>query len=138
MPEIEVQGLGPLLGALDQFEEIAAPELRQAANAAFMRLIEPLATYPAARPGQAYVRTGTLGRRWSTAIPDFAPMASGFEASLTNNTPYAPEVQGDPQGRYFTGRWKPAAQVLKDNTAQIEAEFQAAGQRIAQKIEGRG
>lgn len=136
--DIEIQGLAPLLQALEHYPDLVRPEMEQAAEAALLSLIPPLADYPAAPSSSTYRRTGTLGRTWTTARPEFAPLETGFEASIGNATPYGPFVQGDEQAKMHQGRWKTAQQIAEARRGEIEQYFEKALQRVAQKLEGSG
>lgn len=58
-----------------------------------------LRLYPAERPGQRYVRTGTLGRGWRGS-------AAGQVVTLQNPVEYAGAVYGDStQAAVHAGRW---------------------------------
>ena len=71
-----------------------------------------------------YVRTGTLGRRWTTRVRG---SADGVEGTVGNNTEYAPFVQGkSQQAQIHQGRWETIEQVLEDNEQVIVADFNRA------------
>ncbi len=73
--------------------------------------------YPPAPPASTYVRTGTLGRRWTTK-PIREAGAVGREVG--NNTDYGPFVQSDElQATVHRGRWQTDAQVLRRETPAI-------------------
>jgi hypothetical protein len=133
--DVAVQGLAPLLAALREYPEIARPELEQAASAALLSLIPSLADYPAAPGNSTYRRTGNLGRMWTAARPEFAPMQSGFEASIGNSASYGPFVQGDEQAKMHQGRWKTAQAIAEAHQAEIERYFEGALDRVAQKLD---
>ncbi len=136
--DVEIQGLAPLLQALEHYPDLVRPELEQASEAALLSLIPPLADYPAAPSSSTYRRSGTLGRTWTAARPEFAPLSSGFEASIGNATPYGPFVQGDEQAEMHKGRWKTTKQIAEAHRGEIEQYFEKALQRVAQKLEGAG
>ena len=67
--------------------------------------------YPPPPSASTYVRTGTLGRRWTTR-PIREANAVGREVG--NNTDYGPQVQSDElQATVHRGRWQTDAQVLR-------------------------
>jgi len=71
-----------------------------------------------------YVRTGALGRRWTTKIT-MGPDA--LVGTIGNDTEYAPFVQSkDQQAQIHQGRWETIEQVLDDNKPAIEQEFKRA------------
>jgi hypothetical protein len=82
--------------------------------------------YPAAPSQSRYVRTGTLGRRWT--IAPIERSADGLRGKIGNNTLYAPFVQSE-QWQVKTHRrtgWRTDAQAVRENEAAIVADFQAA------------
>src|SRR5262245_56539893 len=121
--EVQIVGLAPLLEALNRFPEAVRPALQQAAEVALLSLIPDLADYPPPPAGSTYRRTGTLGRLWTAAQPEFAADASGFEASIGNATPYGDFVQGEHQASMHRGRWKTVEDVVNSHQAEIEAYF---------------
>jgi len=136
---VEVSGLNALVAALQEFPEIAAPELKKAAEAALLAMVDPISLYPAEPPESEYTRTFTLGRAWHAAVPEFDQVAeSGFEASLANPTPYGPYVQdSEMQAAVHRGRWQTDAEVMEANLAQTEQYFETALQNVATAIETR-
>ena len=136
MAEIQVEGLGPLLAALDAMPEIATPELERAGHEAALLVISDLADYPDPPPTSHYRRTGTLGREWTGARPEFRASSGAFEVKAANNTPYGPFVQdADEQAPIHQQRWPTTAQALDQNEDAINARFAAAAERIADKVE---
>lgn len=133
---VEVQGLEPLLAALDHWPEIVQPILEDSASAALLSLIPSLASYPDEPAASTYDRTGLLGREWITARPEFAPESSGFEASLGNNRPGAEFVQGERQAKIHQGRWSTVDQIVQTHQAEIEAYFERGLERVVEAIEG--
>lgn len=97
--------------------------LRGAMQRSLYRLQIDLAKYPA-RTSKWYVRTGTLGRRWTTRIDPGNPLVG----RVGNNTKYAPEVQSATYQRYnaYKMGWKTDWQVLEANRAIILREFRDA------------
>lgn len=132
--DITIDGLDSLLSALADWPDLVRPELEKASDAALLSLIPDLANYPEPPPGSTYRRTGNLGRVWTTARPEFAPMATGFEASIGNARPGAEFVQGDMQAAVHQGRWPTVEQVVREHTQEIERYFEGALQRVAEKI----
>jgi len=134
--EIDIKGLAPLLDALKQWPEITRPILEEAAEAALLSLIPDLASYPPAPAGSAYRRTGTLGRLWASARPEFAPLSSGFEARIGNKTPYGVFVQGEWQAKQHQGTWPTTEEIVAAHQAELEAYFEAALERVVEQIDG--
>ena len=68
-----------------------------------------------------YVRTGTLGRRWTTNV---AASLDGLVGTIGNNTDYGPFVQSTgQQAQIHRGRWETIDKVLADNKQAIERDF---------------
>jgi hypothetical protein len=120
---IEAPHLAALVASVNRYPEIAEPIMRDATYAALLSLIPDLATYPSQQP-TAYRRTGTLGRLWGATQPEYQPQGNGFQASIGNNTPYGPFVQGGPDDD------RPQTQVMADkgwaNVAEVVAAHQDA------------
>ena len=134
--DVEIPQLPALLAALDAYPDIARPILEETSSAALLSLIPGLADYPPAPANSSYRRTGTLGRLWASAQPEFAPMESGFEASIGNATPYAVYAQGEYQPKWM-GHWETAEQVVASRQADIEGYFDAALQQIAEAVDAK-
>lgn len=117
---ITVKGLDTLVRKLDgiaQMQSTLEPPMQRAV----LRLQRDMADYPPARPGSSYVRTGTLGRRWTTKVDR---LANGVRGRVGNNTKYAPFVQSKQfQRPLFKGRWQTDEQVLQRNLPAIEKDF---------------
>lgn len=131
---LDIEGLEELMAAMGHAPELVRRELGRASDAALLSTVARLKEYPPAPVGSTYVRTRLLGRTWTTATPTFETIASGFEGRLGNNTPYGRYVQGDRQARAHRGRWLTAEQALERNRGEIEAYFEAAGERILARI----
>lgn len=89
-----------------------------------------IAEYPPAPPRSAYVRTGTLGRRWTVQ-----PSDGGMTVTVGNNVWYAPLVQAFAyQAFAHYGRWQTDEDVARseeDRVAEIvDAEVQAEIERF--------
>jgi hypothetical protein len=133
---IDIQNLAPLLKALDSYPDIAGPILQDAAEAGLLSTIPDLATYPPARANSTYRRTGTLGRLWTAARPEWQAMTSGFEASIGNATPYGVWVQdSDMQAGMHQNRWTTDQDAVEKRTVEIDRYFERALQDIADAIE---
>lgn len=137
--DIEIQGLDGVLAALDAFPEQVAARMEEATTRVVLRLIPDLARYPAPPAGSTYRRTGTLGRTWTSATPTFQAMASGFEGRVGNATPYAVYVQSaDDQAWMHRGRWPTDEDVLADHAGDIQAEYTAAVEQLANDLNRSG
>jgi hypothetical protein len=121
---ITVTGLTELYHTLDRAAslDILEPPMKRGQY----RLQAYMQDYPA-RPSQSrYVRTGTLGRRWTVAPVDRT--VDGISGKIGNNTAYAPFVQSE-QLQVRTHRrtgWRTDAQAVRENEAAIVADFQQA------------
>lgn len=135
---IAIPNLAPLLDALEHYPDIAQPIMQDAAEAGLLSLIPDLATYPAAIPGSTYRRTGTLGRLWTAARPEWQAIQSGFEASIGNATPYGPWVQDvDMQADLHSRRWTTDQDAVQSHATEIDRYFEDALQKIADAIEAK-
>ena len=123
--EIKVEGLDRLiakLGRLRTFSALRAPLVRGVSV-----LHEAIATYPPPPPNSTYVRTGTLGRRWTTKVQTLTT----FRGTIGNNTVYAPDVQDAAKQRpIHRGRWQTIQSVVSEKRGEILADFQAAINRL--------
>jgi hypothetical protein len=91
---------------------------RRPMTQAVAHLHNKMAKYPPQRPGTAYRRTGTLGRRWTHRVED-----GGKRGVVGNNTVYAPQVQSAEQQRWMhKGRWQ-TDQSVADAEAGNVADF---------------
>lgn len=119
---IEVEGLDDVLKRLDSVSSIRT--LEPAMWKAVYRLQADMQEYPPARASSPYVRTGTLGRRWTARV---STAGNELRGVVGNNTLYAPFVQSSRfQARVHRGRWRTDLQVLDANRAAIVRDFQAA------------
>lgn len=134
--EIDIPNIQPLLRALESYPDIAGPILQKASDAALLGLIPDLANYPAPPPDSTYRRTGTLGRLWAAARPEWAAIASGFEGSIGNATPYGTWVQSAAQqANIHTDRWSTDQEIVDKHAVDTDAYFDQALQDIADAID---
>jgi hypothetical protein len=139
--QIDIPNLKPLLDAVDRYPEIAEPIMKQATYAALLTLIPDLATYPSQEP-TSYRRTGTLGRLWAAAQPEYTDQSNGFEARIGNSTPYGPFVQGgpddeQPQTQVMADKgWSNVGDVLTAHQGTFDAYLEAALNRVLLVIGG--
>jgi hypothetical protein len=88
--------------------------LQPAFNRIGARLRTEMAKYPPPPPDSKYRRTGKLGRSWAHEVKS---SLFAMEAIIGNNTPYAPDVQGEgQQAGIHQGRWQTDQEVLDANT----------------------
>lgn len=122
MAEIIVDGIDELFRRLDN--AAAIDTLRPPMQRGVYRLQAAMAKYPPARPGSSYVRTGTLGRRWTTKVDE---TGDGLIGKIGNNTSYGPFVQSSAfQSRIHAGRWQTDEMVIKQEESAIVADFERA------------
>jgi hypothetical protein len=134
---IDIPALPRLIDLLDRFPDIVKEELAPPAHAALLSLIPDLATYPPQRPGTRYHRTGTYGRTWTAAQPEWSAVGSGFEAKIGNPTPYGPYLaDADMQARWNVGKWKTTEDVLRAHEVEIQRYFDGALDRIIARVGG--
>lgn len=133
--DVIVINVPEVAGALSRYPELARPEYQQATTASLLLFVPIMADYPPEPPNSTYRRTGTLGRLWTAAQPEWRPLPSGFEGSIGNATPYAMWVEGDDtQARIHRGRW-PTPKIAERRTRQqVIAQYQAAVKRIEAKL----
>jgi hypothetical protein len=124
MAEIEIKGLDALyrkLQTIEKIQDVLEPPMQRAV----LRVQAKMAKYPPARPKSSYVRTGTLGRRWTTKAER---TAAGVIGKVGNNTIYGPLVQSKQfQAKVHQGRWTNTdEQVLAEELPVITADFNRA------------
>lgn len=134
MSDVVVLNVPNVAGALDAYPHIAAPLYERAAEAALLDVVGVVAEYPPKPPQSEYRRTGTLGRQWHVARPEFRSSATEFTASLGNMTSYGEFVQGDDQAWMHRGRWWPVSQMVKARADRLESFFEAAARQIEKQI----
>ena len=122
--------------ALSQAPERISAALEPAVKRWMLAQVATLARYPSPPPGSRYRRTGTLGRTWTSATPQWQASSSGFSARLGNSTPYAPYVQGESQARVHVGRWGTVAEAEKEGLPALESEIRAALGQIDAEVNG--
>lgn len=138
---IELIGVDALLHNLADYEQIRNEEYEQAGQEGMDFLRSPLREYAPERARQTYVRTFNLQGGWDDAVMTFQATAGEFTATLENPTSYGPFVQGDPadfphQAAAFVDRWRPTSDILTDNEGTIVGYFDAATERIVDRLGG--
>ena len=130
MASIEIRGIDELqrkLGAAASNKILRDPMQRSV-----YRILRDMAEYPPQRLSSSYIRTGTLGRRWTQKV---AVNRSGVTGKVGNNTEYAPWVQAENfQAWMHKGRWQTDQQVIDERRGDIERDFQ---QAIDRALEGK-
>lgn len=136
--QVTIDGIDALLAALDAYPDIAGPILADASSAALLGVVPALADYPSPPAGSTYRRTGTLGRLWSAATPEFQTLGGGFEASIGNATPYGPWVQSaGQQASAHRGRWTTDDEAVSRQRAEIDRTFADALQQVADALDAK-
>lgn len=129
--QIKVEGLDKVREAFAKAPGVLDRHLRRAMDASIKTVQRPAQEYPPPPAGSTYVRTGTLGRRWSSRVES---IAGGVRGTLENPTPYGPFVQGDQQAVVHRGRWRTLRQIAerakKDVVEHHERELAAAIKEI--------
>ena len=129
MATIKIEGVDKLIKKLGTVEGVKV--LEKPMRRSVMRLQSDMAKYPAQRAGSAYVRTGTLGRRWTVKVNR---SQSGLLGKVGNNTEYAPFVQSARfQARIHSSRWQTDEIVVNRNAQTIINDFKAAIDRELNK-----
>jgi hypothetical protein len=122
------------LGALPG---VIAKEVQRAQEEDLEDVAKVLADYPPQLLGTHYARTGHLGRGWTNFGPKINILGGGlnFSAELTNNVPYAGQVQGgsddsEHQTAEFRRRnWKTTDQALAETEDKAQKRLDEAVQR---------
>ena len=124
MPNIEIVGLPELLRKLDRIGGDLAQTLRPPMQRSLNRIVADMSDYPLQRPGSTYRRTGTYGRKWTTAITSHG---DGLEGRAGNNIIYGPFVGSKRfQSRVHRGRWATDEDTLHKHLPAITRDFQDA------------
>ena len=131
---IEVQGLKEALRMLEQGQRGVERELRDAVNRVLLMLQDRIAKYPPPPAGSTYRRTGTLGRRWTTAQPHIFVQRRMIEGVIGNNTEYAPYVQSrSMQAWMHRGRWQTIEDVVERSRDEAQRILEGA---VTRALEG--
>jgi len=120
---ITVTGLDELYKHVEAVTAVAI--LEPPMQRGVLRLEAYMKHYPPPPPMSKYRRTGTLGRRWTTAI---ARSNDGLTGRVGNNVNYAPWVQSSMFQVPWHARtgWRTDADAVRANEAAIVADFQQA------------
>lgn len=120
---IEIKGIDELLRKYGKVEGLKL--LRQPVTESLAMLVSDIATYPAPPPGSTYRRTGTLGRFWTSAVPEIVETSQGITGRYGNNLEYAPYVQDEElQADIHKSRWPTDLDVIKKNEKKIVDKFE--------------
>jgi hypothetical protein len=123
---VTITGLEQLYKKLDN--AAATQTLVPPMQRSVLRLQRPMQKYPPAPAQSKYRRTGTYGRRFTTAV---TVSGNGVVGRVGNNVPYAPFVgSGILQTRAHAATgWETDTADVTENADVILADFQAAVDR---------
>lgn len=116
---IEVIGAEKIIKSFKSIESLkwAEPPMHRA----MLRLQAGMAKYPPPPAGSKYRRTGTLGRRWTTAV---TYTNDSLRGRVGNNTLYGPYVESAQfQAHQHRGRWQTDLSVLNEERNHIINDF---------------
>lgn len=123
---IEIKGVGDVIARLGRIAAVQV--LEPPMQRAVYRLQARMQDYPPAPATSRYIRTGTLGRRWTTRI---AKSSNGITGTIGNNTAYGPYVQSErfqTRTHKRTG-WRTDQNAVDQERAAIVADFEQAIQK---------
>lgn len=90
-------------------------------------LMNQMADYPPQPAGSTYIRTGTLGRRWTVKVMRVPGMVT---TEVGNSTLYAPWVQSHQFQARSNRHWQTDKQVIERNEGNIIAILEARSRMI--------
>lgn len=127
MPTITLEGAPRARRKLNDLDDIS-DILKKPMDRTLFRLAEKMSVYPPTLPGQTYRRTGTYGRRWTTAQREIrTATATRIEGRIGNNTAYGPQVGNKEfQSIIHKGRWPTDEDVAKAEEGWIGEQFEKA------------
>lgn len=118
------QGLQDLSAEIPQIGRLQIYRTEQA-------IVRRMKVYPPERPGQSYIRTGTLGGGWT-----ITPNTNGY--TIRNDTPYTKYVVGNAYGLeqawMHQGRWNLLRDVSDDEVAKLPAEIDNNISQVARRL----
>jgi len=129
MPTITLEGAPRAKRKLNDLDDIS-DILRKPMDRALFRLAEKMSVYPPPPPGSTYRRTGTYGRRWTTASREIrTATATRIEGRIGNNTVYGPVVGSKQfQAKIHKDRWGTDESVAEKEEKWIGDQFDKAMQ----------
>ena len=127
MPTIKIEGVPRAHRKLDSLDDIS-DILRKPMDRALLRLANVMSVYPPPPPGSTYRRTGTYGRRWTTATREIpTATAKRIEGRIGNNTSYGPVVGSKEfQAKVHQNRWTTDEDMAAQEEAWIGDQFEKA------------
>ncbi len=128
---IQIQGIPQLIAKLGN--AVAAQTLEKGMTRSLARVKATLAKYPPPPTGSGYIRTGTLGRSWTSSKPAFSGgvlvgSIGNAAASRRGGQKYAKWVQGQETqtAQHAATGWVTDQQALDQNRSAIENDFNGA------------
>jgi hypothetical protein len=107
----------------------------KATKKSVMELNKRANKYPPASPTSTYIRTGTLGKRWTTLVN---AQLGNVRGQVRNFTPYGPYVMGtEDQAWMHQGRWKTEIMILEEAEERIIGFFEHELKMIVRDLERR-
>lgn len=127
MPTIKLEGVPAASSKLDSLDDIS-DILRKPMDRALFKLANVMSVYPPPPPGSTYRRTGTYGRRWTTATREIATStAKRIEGRIGNNTSYGPRVGSKQfQAPVHRDRWTTDEEAATQEEDWIGEQFEKA------------
>lgn len=127
MPTITLEGAPRAHRKLNDLDDIS-DILRKPMNRALFRLAEKMSAYPPPPPGSTYRRTGSYGRRWTTASREIRrATTTRIEGRIGNNTTYGPVVgSAQFQAKIHRNRWSTDESVAEQEEKWIGDQFESA------------
>jgi hypothetical protein len=125
MVEIQIEGMGKLIQKLGVAG--AVDILRKPMQRSLYLLQNYMADYSLLSKKLPDRRTGTLSRRWTTAIEHVTSTGSGLRGEIGNNTKYAPFVQSSQfqNVKAHAGYWQTDQMAYDVNKNDIVYIFEA-------------
>lgn len=121
--EITITGVDRVIAKLGRVKGI--DKLRPSMVRAVARLHQDIAAYPPEPRGSGYVRTGTLGREWTTKVDQSLNEISGRVGTKLEYAPLVQNYQFQAWMHRRTG-WQTDRQVMDRNRDAIIRDFQQA------------
>lgn len=148
-----LRGLEEMQAAIEAFPEFATERMETVIRRSLMLLATYAAEYPPPPPPGLWAATtsqdqkaaffakgwngrgGTLGRGWTSAIPQVTISGHVLGARITNAIPYGPYVQGPGQQLpVHRGRWETSEDVVRKHVGEISGLLAAAGYELVEDL----
>lgn len=130
-----IQGFEQFNALLRRFPEITARMLSDTMRDILVMLSGRMARYPKPPPDSTYIRTGTLGRLWTSEPPTITGNERSIIGYIGNKTPYGPYVQDEvDQANVHRGRWQTNEQVVKASMPEIEQLLEMGLEQVLREV----